>query len=191
MQGEKFLVLRKKFRQPTLDLSSPTLSFSGFPTSPISTPDLGTPTSPLREPPPYRPPPIASLSPVSNTSSPIRRYSLEPSVGLPIVVPISKSVEPPIGLPSVSPLNPPIGLPNVYPVESSSAFPRVYSVVQENIPSSPLKIVNSNEEPNNAIASPPVPPRRKTQDKIKITNKENQNTEKGKNESTKVCTIIN
>jgi len=62
-QGEKYLVLKKKYRQLSLDLSS-----SPHAGSPLATPDLAMAVSPLREPPPYRPPPPAPLSPVSNTS---------------------------------------------------------------------------------------------------------------------------
>ena len=156
-------MLKKKFRQPTLDLSSPTLSFSGFPASPIQTPDLatptsplrepfgtatGTPTSPLREPPPYRPPPVASLSPIGNTSSPIRRFSQEPPVGLPLGIPI---VEP---------------------------------VVQESVSTVATRLSEIQGEASSPVSSPPVvPPRRKSQDKIKLANKENQSAEKVKNGS--------
>lgn len=56
------MVLKKKYRQPFLDLSPPKQG------SPLATPDLATPVSPLREPPPYRPPPPAPLSPSSNCS---------------------------------------------------------------------------------------------------------------------------
>ncbi|XP_058793208.1 ankyrin repeat domain-containing protein SOWAHB [Phymastichus coffea] len=133
-EGEKYLVLKRKFRQPTLDLSSPTLNFSsGFPSSPISTPDLATPTSPLRDLPPYRQPPIAPLSPVQNVTSPVHRYTVQ---------------DPPIGLPYVQP----VGLPNVQ---------RVGFIV----------------------SSPPVPPRKKSHEKIKSSNKENQFVDKAKNES--------
>ncbi|KAH0947711.1 hypothetical protein HN011_006545, partial [Eciton burchellii] len=62
-EGEKYLVLKKKYRQLSLDLSS-----SPHAGSPLATPDLAMAVSPLREPPPYRPPPPAPLSPVSNTS---------------------------------------------------------------------------------------------------------------------------
>lgn len=57
------MVLKKKYRQPFLDFSSPQKV-----ESPLATPDLTTPVSPLREPPPYRPPPPAPLSPSSNNS---------------------------------------------------------------------------------------------------------------------------
>lgn len=62
-QGDKYLVLKKKYRQPFLDFSPPQPV-----ESPLASPDIVTPVSPLREPPPYRPPPPAPLSPSSNNS---------------------------------------------------------------------------------------------------------------------------
>ncbi|XP_032452023.1 ankyrin repeat domain-containing protein SOWAHA isoform X6 [Nasonia vitripennis] len=163
--GEKYLVLKKKFRQQNLDLSSPTLSFSGFPTSPISTPNLSTPTSPLREPPPYRPPPVAPLSPISNTSSPVRRYTQDPPVGLPLSLP----VEPPVGLPIGIPQKPPIGLPIGVPYNEP--------VFEDNVSTSASRLPKREMATSSPVASPPVPPRRKSQDKIKLANKENQSTD--------------
>ncbi|XP_008216662.1 ankyrin repeat domain-containing protein SOWAHC isoform X5 [Nasonia vitripennis] len=164
-EGEKYLVLKKKFRQQNLDLSSPTLSFSGFPTSPISTPNLSTPTSPLREPPPYRPPPVAPLSPISNTSSPVRRYTQDPPVGLPLSLP----VEPPVGLPIGIPQKPPIGLPIGVPYNEP--------VFEDNVSTSASRLPKREMATSSPVASPPVPPRRKSQDKIKLANKENQSTD--------------
>uniref|UniRef100_A0ABD2W2H0 SOWAHA-C winged helix-turn-helix domain-containing protein n=1 Tax=Trichogramma kaykai TaxID=54128 RepID=A0ABD2W2H0_9HYME len=191
-EGEKFLVLKKKFRQASLDLSSPTLSFAQYPTSPLSTPDLATPTSPLRDlslassiqdpqppslkdhfktpvreaipppvrglalqsspsrtPPPYRPPPVAPLSPLSNTTSPIRRFPVEPPIGLPLGIPI---VEP---------------------------------AIQHVLPSASSRYSESESESSSSSTLPPsVPPRRKSQDKIKFSNKENQGIiDKNKNAS--------
>lgn len=60
-QGEKYLVLKKKYRQPSLDFS--TFLQVG---SPLASPDLAAPVSP--DPPPYRSPPPASLSPLSQVS---------------------------------------------------------------------------------------------------------------------------
>lgn len=175
-QGEKYLVLKRKFRQPTLDLSSPTISYSGFSTnSPISTPDTSTPTSPFREPPPYRPPPIAPLSPISNTSSPIRRYSHEPTIGIPIL-------EPPIGIPISEP---PIGLPIADPYIG-------IPVVEENASVCSSRSMESIGAASSPVTTPPaVPPRKKSQDKIKVFNKENQDVGKGKNgsEAIKVCKL--
>ncbi|XP_011690652.1 PREDICTED: ankyrin repeat domain-containing protein SOWAHC isoform X4 [Wasmannia auropunctata] len=110
-EGEKYLVLKKKYRQPFLDLSSPKQVGS-----PLATSDLTTPVSPLREPPPYRPPPPAPLSPSSSSS----HASLEESA-----TPISAREK------------------------------------------------NDDSEPSTSMSSPPVPPRRKSQDKLKVENKEN------------------
>ncbi|TGZ51248.1 Ankyrin repeat domain-containing protein 56 [Temnothorax longispinosus] len=112
-EGEKYLVLKKKYRQPFLDLSPPKQV-----ASPVATPDLATPVSPLREPPPYRPPPPAPLSPSSSSS----HASLEESA-------------------------------------------------------SPISMREKNDDSESvgvaSVSSPPVPPRRKSQDKLKVENKEN------------------
>ncbi|XP_011863134.1 PREDICTED: ankyrin repeat domain-containing protein SOWAHB isoform X2 [Vollenhovia emeryi] len=113
-EGEKYLVLKKKYRQPFLDLSSPKQAGS-----PLATPDLATPVSPLREPPPYRPPPPAPLSPSSSGS----HASLEESL--------------------------------------ASASARERNDDSGSVASSA------------SASSPPVPPRRKSQDKLKVENKEN------------------
>jgi len=105
------LVLKKKYRQPFLDFSSPKQVGS-----PLVTPDLATPVSPLREPPPYRPPPPAPLSPSSSSS----HASLEESA---------------------TPISP--------------------------------REKNDDSETGASVSSPPVPPRRKSQDKLKVENKEN------------------
>ncbi|XP_011056023.1 PREDICTED: ankyrin repeat domain-containing protein SOWAHB isoform X2 [Acromyrmex echinatior] len=110
-EGEKYLVLKKKYRQPFLDLSPPKQAGS-----PLATSNLTTPVSPLREPPPYRPPPPAPLSPSSSNS----HVSLEESA-----TPISTREK------------------------------------------------NDESEPSSSMSSPPVPPRRKSQDKLKVENKEN------------------
>ncbi|XP_018301397.1 ankyrin repeat domain-containing protein SOWAHB isoform X1 [Mycetomoellerius zeteki] len=109
-EGEKYLVLKKKYRQPFLDLSPPKQMGS-----PLATSNLTTPVSPLREPPPYRPPPPAPLSPSSSNS----HVSLEESA------------------------------------TSISTHEK-----------------NDDSEPSSSM-SPPVPPRRKSQDKLKVENKEN------------------
>ncbi|XP_012053979.1 PREDICTED: ankyrin repeat domain-containing protein SOWAHB [Atta cephalotes] len=110
-EGEKYLVLKKKYRQPFLDLSPPKQV-----ESPLATSNLTTPVSPLREPPPYRPPPPAPLSPSSSNS----HVSLEESA-TPILT----------------------------------------------------REKNDDSEPSSSMSSPPVPPRRKSQDKLKMENKEN------------------
>ncbi|XP_011644803.1 uncharacterized protein LOC105431963 isoform X2 [Pogonomyrmex barbatus] len=110
-EGEKYLVLKKKYRQPFLDLSSPKQV-----ASPLATPDLATPVSPLREPPPYRPPPPAPLSP------------------------------------------------------SSSNF---HASLEDGATSISVREKNDDPESIASVSSPPVPPRRKSQDKLKVENKEN------------------
>lgn len=138
-QGEKFLVLKKKYRQTSLDLTSPVFSFSASPSSPVRTPDLATPVSPLREPPPYRPPPPAPLSPVSNPTSPAPRNQNESSG------------------------------------DTTGIFYKNFERgSKETLDSKPF-----SEEPD-LPTSPPVPPRRKSQDKLKLENKENLNFEKSK-----------
>ncbi|XP_050462821.1 ankyrin repeat domain-containing protein SOWAHB isoform X2 [Cataglyphis hispanica] len=118
-EGDKYLVLKKKYRQPFLDFS-PSQSVG----SPLASPDLATPVSPLREPPPYRPPPPAPLSPSSNSS----HASLD---------------------------------------ESTMSI-------------SGRENDQKNDNPDASSASvPPVPPRRKSQDKLKMENKEN--VDKNKN----------
>ncbi|RLU17573.1 hypothetical protein DMN91_009809 [Ooceraea biroi] len=112
-EGEKYLVLKKKYRQPSLDMSSPLQAGS-----PLATPDLSTPESPLREPPPYRAPPPASLSPISNNSQAI----------------------------------------------IEEATPSIFAREEQ---------IDDNSEPGASVSSPPVPPRRKSQDKLKMENKEN------------------
>ncbi|XP_036138573.1 ankyrin repeat domain-containing protein SOWAHC isoform X1 [Monomorium pharaonis] len=115
-EGEKYLVLKKKYRQPFLDLSPPKQVGS-----PLATSDLATPVSPLREPPPYRPPPPAPLSPSSSISSGNSHVNLE---------------------------------------ESASSIS--------------IRVKNDDLESSaSAVSSPPVPPRRKSQDKLKVENKEN------------------
>ncbi|KMQ94970.1 ankyrin repeat domain-containing protein 56 [Lasius niger] len=125
-EGDKYLVLKKKYRQPFLDFSPPQLVGS-----PATSPDLATPVSPLREPPPYRPPPPAPLSPLSSNS----HASLEQSM-----TPVS-------------------GRENEQQNDNSDA-----SIV--------------------SVSSPPVPPRRKSQDKLKMENKEN--VDKNKSGSSEV-----
>ena len=133
------MVLKKKYRQTSLDLSSPSFSFSTSPGSPVQTPDLATPVSPLREPPPYRPPPPAPLSPVSSPIS-----SIPPNQN-----------------------------------ESSEDTTGIFYNSFERGLEEPVELKKCVEESDIAI-SPPVPPRRKSQDKLKLENKENLNMEKPK-----------
>ncbi|KAF7988606.1 hypothetical protein HCN44_001179 [Aphidius gifuensis] len=115
--GEKYLVLKKKYRTNFEDVTTKYYD-SG---SPISTSDFSTPTSPVRDPPPYRPPPPAPLSPTSSD----------------------------ISSPSSS---------------SYRVADDLYATVNK----------RNHSEVNSPIASPPiVPPRRKSQDKFRLENKEN------------------
>ncbi|XP_076386065.1 ankyrin repeat domain family member sosondowah isoform X3 [Megachile rotundata] len=122
-EGEKYLVLKKKYRQSPLDLSTAEQS-----ASPIATPDLATPVSPLRVPPPYRPPPPAPQSPSSNNGN---------------------------------------------PQQDESSFVHEEATINE----------QKNGETGFSTSSPPVPPRRKSQDKIKLENKENVDRNKGGSEA--------
>ncbi|XP_043476130.1 ankyrin repeat domain-containing protein SOWAHB isoform X2 [Leptopilina heterotoma] len=142
-EGEKYLLLKKKYRQTSLDLSSPGFSFGISPTSPVRTPDLATPVSPLREPPPYRPPPPAPLSPTSPTSyttSPISRYQNELSE------------------------------------DTTGVFHNNFERNSKETTSAFKQYTEETDLPT----SPPVPPRRKSQDKVKVENKENISVEKPK-----------
>ncbi|XP_017791469.1 PREDICTED: ankyrin repeat domain-containing protein SOWAHC [Habropoda laboriosa] len=128
-EGEKYLVLKKKYRQnPVEPLSTEQIG------SPIVTPDLATPVSPLRVPPPYRPPPPAPLSPPGNNS-------------------------------------------NTHREESCSNFTRDEACINAR------KNGVERVETGFSTSSPPVPPRRKSQDKIKIENKENVDRNRGGSEA--------
>ncbi|KAG7187632.1 hypothetical protein KM043_016693 [Ampulex compressa] len=118
-EGEKYLVLKKKYRQGSVELSTPEQI-----ESPLGTPNLATPVSPLRGPPPYRPPPPAPLSPSSNNA-------------------------------------------HASPEEHSAAN------FEEETTEDLAKNDVDNVSADFLISSPPVPPRRKSQDKLKVENKEN------------------
>ncbi|XP_076665296.1 ankyrin repeat domain family member sosondowah isoform X3 [Andrena cerasifolii] len=126
-EGEKYLVLKKKYRQTTLELS-PTEQVG----SPIASPDLATSVSPLRAPPPYRPPPPAPLSPTAG---------------------------------------------NATREETCLNFAREDTAVDAR------KNGIERVETGFSTPSPPVPPRRKSQDKIKIENKENVDRNRGGSEA--------
>ncbi|XP_033175059.1 ankyrin repeat domain-containing protein SOWAHB isoform X3 [Bombus vosnesenskii] len=128
-EGERYLVLKKKYRLNSLQLTSPDQIGS-----PISTADISTPVSPLRVPPPYRSPPPAPLSPPANNT-------------------------------------------NAHREESCSNFSR------EEVAISAQKNGVDQVETGFSTSSPPVPPRRKSQDKIKIENKENVDKNKGGSEA--------
>ncbi|KAL0105443.1 hypothetical protein PUN28_016835 [Cardiocondyla obscurior] len=119
-EGEKYLVLKKKYRQPFLDLSPPKQVGSPL----AITPDSASPVSPLREPPPYRPPPPAPLSPSSSSS---------------------------------------------------------HASLEEN--ATVARDKNDNMESVATVSSPPVPPRRKSQDKLKVENKENVDRNRNSSET--------
>ncbi|XP_043518438.1 ankyrin repeat domain-containing protein SOWAHC isoform X4 [Frieseomelitta varia] len=129
-EGEKYLVLKKKYRQNSLELTTPDQI-----SSPIGTPDVATPlVSPLRVPPPYRPPPPAPLSPPANNASTRRE---EPCLN----------------------------------------FSREEATINARINDA------DRVETGFSTSSPPVPPRRKSQDKIKIENKENVDRNRGGSEA--------
>ncbi|XP_043248927.1 ankyrin repeat domain-containing protein SOWAHB isoform X4 [Colletes gigas] len=128
-EGEKYLVLKKKYRQTPLELSSQEQMGS-----PIATPDIATPVSPLRAPPPYRPPPPAPLSPTASNASTVCE-------------------------------------------ESCSNFARDGAAIDAQ------KNDVDHVETGFSTSSPPVPPRRKSQDKIKIENKENVDRNRGGSEA--------
>ncbi|XP_076171515.1 ankyrin repeat domain-containing protein SOWAHC-like isoform X2 [Ptiloglossa arizonensis] len=125
-EGEKYLVLKKKYRQTPLELTSQEQIGS-----PIATPDIATPVSPLRAPPPYRPPPPAPLSPPASNANTLRE-------------------------------------------ESCSNFARDGAGIID-----ARKNGVDRAETGFSTSSPPVPPRRKSQDKIKIENKENVDRNRG------------
>ncbi|XP_046828528.1 uncharacterized protein LOC124428484 isoform X6 [Vespa crabro] len=114
-EGEKYLVLKKKYRQTSLDLTCSEQVNSAE----------GSPNSPLREPPPYRSPPAAPLSPSSNNHN-----------------------------------NQEVNCEN----EPRRNFDSDLETTKKN---------NFNEVGSSSASSPPVPPRRKGQDKIRMDNKEN------------------
>ncbi|XP_047367911.1 ankyrin repeat domain-containing protein SOWAHC isoform X5 [Vespa velutina] len=114
-EGEKYLVLKKKYRQTSLDLTcSEQVNLAE-----------GSPNSPLREPPPYRSPPAAPLSPSSNNHN-----------------------------------NQEVNCEN----EPRRNFDSDLETTKKN---------NFNEVGSSSASSPPVPPRRKGQDKVRMDNKEN------------------
>ncbi|XP_026669458.1 ankyrin repeat domain-containing protein SOWAHB isoform X2 [Ceratina calcarata] len=127
-EGEKYLVLKKKYRENSLELTIPEPY-----ESPIASPDIAAPVSPLRVPPPYRPPPPAPLSPSVNNASTHE--------------------------------------------ESCSNFAREETAIDAR------RNGVDPDETGFSTSSPPVPPRRKSQDKIKIENKENVDRNRGGSEA--------
>ncbi|KAI4499148.1 hypothetical protein M0802_005731 [Mischocyttarus mexicanus] len=112
-EGEKYLVLKKKYRQASLDLTN-LEQVNSTQTSP---------NSPQRDPPPYRSPPPASLSPTSVNTHERNRDN------------------------------------------------ETHTNLESDIET--RKQIHSEEVVSSSASSPPVPPRRKGQDKIRMDSKEN------------------
>ncbi|XP_043286754.1 ankyrin repeat domain-containing protein SOWAHB isoform X2 [Venturia canescens] len=148
--GEKYLVLKKKYREGYDDVPSPVFGQLGQ-GSPLGTPDVSCPTSPLRDPPPYRPPPPAPLSPSCDNAalpiSPLTRVERSDRFGESTNTSWSNVQEP--------------------MCESGDGYSRE--------PMEPVEAAAA------ALASPPVPPRRKSQDKFKFDNKENATVDRNRN----------
>ncbi|XP_011495118.1 PREDICTED: ankyrin repeat domain-containing protein SOWAHA [Ceratosolen solmsi marchali] len=163
-EGEKYLILRKKFRQPTLDLSSPTLNFSSFTTSPQRTSELSF----LKEPALYKSSPTSPLTSSRNFVSLVHRFPQESSTELSVGLPAIESIV--LSNTEITAL----GLHENY----SISIPE--SVINKNVSTKPTRISKIDGNATSFTISPPVPPRRKSQDKIKLSNKENQTLDKGK-----------
>ncbi|XP_074101011.1 ankyrin repeat domain family member sosondowah isoform X2 [Cotesia typhae] len=183
-EGEKYLVLKKKYIHSLDDLvtSYPYVSSSTL----LESPDFLTPTSPLRDPPPYRPPPPAPLSPSNSDFIP----SSSPSS----YVSSTRATQDELYLKSPSThsdFN--SSTPNLnITIESSANYPsnqifgsitNSYNFVTTN-QQSQQNISEINTDYTSPINSPPVPPRRKSQDKFKLDNKDNKEniSNKGKNQ---------
>ncbi|XP_048515615.1 ankyrin repeat domain-containing protein SOWAHC isoform X1 [Athalia rosae] len=131
--GEKYLVLKKKYRLGSLSPSASSSSLKGLgsPGASATPVDFPTPISSPREPPPYRPPPVAS--PTSNLPSNVDTAN-------------QRSAED-------SDLH-----DELEETEEAPSRNREYSSISE----------------NTSVSSPPIPPRRKSQDKLRVdNNKEN------------------
>ncbi|KAG8037975.1 hypothetical protein G9C98_006300 [Cotesia typhae] len=152
----------------------------------LESPDFLTPTSPLRDPPPYRPPPPAPLSPSNSDFIP----SSSPSS----YVSSTRATQDELYLKSPSThsdFN--SSTPNLnITIESSANYPsnqifgsitNSYNFVTTN-QQSQQNISEINTDYTSPINSPPVPPRRKSQDKFKLDNKDNKEniSNKGKNQ---------
>ncbi|CAG5080665.1 Similar to sowahb: Ankyrin repeat domain-containing protein SOWAHB (Xenopus laevis), partial [Cotesia congregata] len=182
-EGEKYLVLKKKYIDSVDDLVTSYPYVSSSTSLEIESPDFLTPTSPLRDPPPYRPPPPAPLSPSNSEIIPSPSHVSSTRATQDQLY--SKSPTHSVFNSSTSNLNITIdGSPN-YPsnqifgsITNNSNFVASNQQSQQNI----SEINTDYTSP--IINSPPVPPRRKSQDKFKLENKENKEniSNKGKNE---------
>lgn len=89
----------------------------------------------------------------------------------------------PVTIPSVQPIGLPtvqsVGLPNV----QSFGIPVAEPISEDIGPSNVSRYPGTNSESNSSASSPPVPPRKKSADKIKFSNKENLFVDKSKNGS--------
>ncbi|XP_033609563.1 ankyrin repeat domain-containing protein SOWAHB isoform X3 [Cryptotermes secundus] len=163
-EGEKYLMLKKKYRNPmgeqspAMHLASPVLPSSSFDSLSSVTSTAMIPSesfsaseesldmmSPSRQPPPYRSPPPPSVSPV-RPSAPCTLLDSSES-----------------GIPSPS-----VRQENEMGREKESLV-MVRSVSRDDSLNSSTEIT----EETVIHAPPPVPPRRKSSDKLKLENKEN------------------
>ncbi|PSN36822.1 hypothetical protein C0J52_25015 [Blattella germanica] len=158
-EGEKYLILKKKYRNPagiqspvstplssgtsydSLQSMSPSGAFS------ISQESLDV-VSPSRQPPPYRAPPPPVASPVRSIATPSPMTSPE----------------------YASPPPPPVRQ-NSVPSHESPIQRAPQDIVRS--PSRDESINDEVVEETVIHAPPPVPPRRKSTDKLKLENKEN------------------
>lgn len=153
----------------SLDVTPPSLSFLTTRSPSVASPDLISATSPLREPPPYRPPPPATSSPglspsLSALTSPIKL--------IPVVHPV-------VSPPSVSQFR---ITPNSHHVPTTIYFQE--KSFRDNECQDEVERVSSPRVHKEQIdVSPPVPPRRKSQDKLRLENKENANSDQAENEA--------
>ncbi|KAK0177286.1 hypothetical protein PV328_001354, partial [Microctonus aethiopoides] len=154
-ENEKYLVLKKKYRrniEESVDIPHHSSSHhSTFQTSSEIQHFPSSPSSPLRDPPPYRSPPPAP--------SPSTDGSLSPAF-----------FSPPEQLYAT------VNKPNRTAASASTD----YSQQQDNKDGMNRKIIGGELMNDVEISSPPVPPRRKSQDKFKLENKENNNVKKEK-----------
>jgi hypothetical protein len=159
-QGEKFLVLKKKYRNPMGEQSpaSPLLASSSFDSLSSVAPTAMIPSdsfsaseesldimSPSRQPPPYRSPPPPSGSPVRPSPPPTLLDSTES------------------------------GIPSPSMRQENEIGREKESLVMMRSASRDDSLNSSTEFTEETVihAPPPVPPRRKSSDKLKLDNKEN------------------
>ncbi|XP_044588966.1 ankyrin repeat domain-containing protein SOWAHB isoform X2 [Cotesia glomerata] len=183
-EGEKYLVLKKKYIHSLDDLvtSYPYVASS----TSLESPDFLTPTSPLRDPPPYRPPPPAPLSPSNSEIIPSPSHVSSTRAAQDQLY--SNSPTHSVFNSSTSNLNITIDDSTNYPsnqifgsITNNSNFVTPNQQSQQNISEINTDYTSPISPTSPIINSPPVPPRRKSQDKFKLENKENISN-KGKNE---------